>query len=190
MAEVLAIIGGVAAFTQLASTLTKLSSKLRHCVESMRCAPQEIEHFRQELIIFAGSLRHFKSLCDDWLNGMAASPKKDEHERYVAAIITECKLVVKGFKTFKDKFFGPNTPPITLDWIERLKWYLRKKELTGLTLSLSAAKGSVSLCTTSVICENLIKRIEELVRENKEISRELRREKYVSNALSARKVLF
>lgn len=175
MAEALAVVGGVAAITQLAKTLVEISSVLRSCAITMHNAPKDVKQFRLELTNLAGLLRHFQRVCGRWLTGMSASPEKDENERYVAGIIRECKNVAKGFWTLVDRFFGQSSLPITLDWIERYKWYLRKTQVNGLRLGLNAAKGSVSTCTTLVMCEDLMRRIEELERENK-VSKELQEE--------------
>ncbi|KAF2185457.1 hypothetical protein K469DRAFT_575907 [Zopfia rhizophila CBS 207.26] len=67
MADPLTLVGGIAAVIQIVEALTRLSSKLRFYIRTVRYAPREVQQFHLDLSNFSASLRMFHNQSEKWL---------------------------------------------------------------------------------------------------------------------------
>lgn len=92
MAEVLGIIGSVAAVSQLASQFVALTTSLRRALKVIRHAPEEIQSFLMDTSNFTSLLNFFAELAD---RAMKKAQGKERHrrERMIAGIRKQCRSV-------------------------------------------------------------------------------------------------
>lgn len=170
MAEILAALGGVAAGIQLADAFSKLATELRHCIRTVRYAPQQIHQFRRDLSNFSASLRMFGETSEEGLKYLTKPRKRKQREKYIAGVLEECDVVKQGFKQLLSRFFGDVIElPSFHGFLDRVRWYLGRTSVAGLKTSLESAKSSITLFLTLHTVESLHREIDELSRKSQDI---------------------
>jgi hypothetical protein len=170
MAEVLAVFGGVAGGIQLADAFLKLASKLRHCIRTVRYAPQQIHQFRLDLSNFSASLRMFVETSEKGLKYLTKPRERERRVRYIKGVLEECKVVKQGFQQLLSRFFGDVIElPSFHGYLDRVRWYLGRTSVSGLRMSLESAKSSITLFLTLHTVECLHRKIDKLRKKSQEI---------------------
>jgi hypothetical protein len=170
MAEVLAVFGGVAGGIQLADAFLKLASELRHCIRTVRYAPQQIHQFRRDLSNFSASLRMFGETSEKGLKYLTKPQEREQREKYIAGVFQECEVVKQGFKQLLSRFFRDVIElPSFHGYLDRVRWYLRRTSVAGLKMSLESAKSSITLFLVLHSIEFLHRKIDKLNKNSQEI---------------------
>jgi len=174
MAEVLLAVGGVTSFLQIANTLTSLTKELKRCIRILRYAPKEVKQLRHEMWNFSLNLQWFDNLANECLEEMEDFPEKTTRLQQLDAMLKECKMIVNGFKKFLRRFFVAKSQSSSFEvFVDRIRWYFRQSQVIGLRLALESTKSSISLFTTLLMLETLVKKIAQLERALKEVPQEL-----------------
>jgi hypothetical protein len=174
MAELLAVFGGVAGCIQLADAFLKLASKLRHCIRTVRYAPQQIHQFRLDLSNFSASLRMFGETSEKGLKYLTKPRERKQRVRYIAGVFQECEVVKQGFQQLLSRFFGDVIKlPSFHGYRDRFRWYLGRTSVAGLKMSLESAKSSITLFLALHNVEFLHRKIDKLSRKSQEIPQDL-----------------
>jgi hypothetical protein len=170
MAEVLAVFGGVAGGVQLADTFLKLASELRHCIRTVRYAPQQIHQFRRDLSNFSASLRMFGETSEKGLKYLTEPQERKRRVRYITGVFQECEVVKQGFKELLSRFFRDVIElPSFHGYLDRVRWYFGRTSVAGLKMSLESAKSSITLFLMLHAVEFLHRKIDKLSRKSQEI---------------------
>src|SRR4051794_17645720 len=98
MADPLSIVGGVAAILQISDCLTTSVRRLRHCIKTVRYAPQEVKQVRDQVSVFTTSLQLFYDYSVEFLNDMEDSLPRKTRRNLIAGLIRQCRTVQKGFE--------------------------------------------------------------------------------------------
>ncbi|KAI1748705.1 hypothetical protein F4782DRAFT_345140 [Xylaria castorea] len=105
MAESLAIIGAVAAVSQVTSELVKLTTNLRHYLKVIRRAPEEVQAFVMETSNFTGILNFFAELADNPIQNIGRREQK-RRDRRVSMVQKQCAYVCDKMEYLVDRFAG------------------------------------------------------------------------------------
>ncbi|KAI3322480.1 hypothetical protein HD806DRAFT_523313 [Xylariaceae sp. AK1471] len=103
MAEALAIIGAVAAVSQLTTGMVKLTTNLRRYIKAIRKAPEEVESFLLETSNFTGLLNSFIKLAHRPVQNMGRKERKERDGR-VYGIEKQCAYVYNKMMKLVDRF--------------------------------------------------------------------------------------
>ncbi|KAI1162997.1 hypothetical protein F5B18DRAFT_353788 [Nemania serpens] len=158
MAEVLGIIGSVAAVSQLASQFVALTTSLRRALKVIRHAPEEIQSFLMDTSNFTSLLNFFAELAD---RAMKKAQGKERHrrERMIAGIRKQCRSVCDKIADLVGHFAalarGGMTP--LEGFIERIRYLLDKPDVKDLRLSVQLAATIVNGMSTLFMWEALAK---------------------------------
>lgn len=167
--------GGIAAFIQIAETLIKLTKELRTCIRKIQYAPKEVADLHLEALNFSASLQWFHDLADTWVKSIEGSADKEARNHHLEGLIRVCRTVEKGFERLLVKCSRNSTQNSRLQqYIDRVRWYLWQRHVTGLRLSVQTAKLDIGLFATFLMCEDQRKRIRELEKHSREVPQELR----------------
>jgi hypothetical protein len=170
MAEVLAIIGGVAGGIQMADAFLKLASKLEKFIRTVRYAPQQVRQFRCDLSTFSASLHMFAEVSERGLKYLTKAREREHREKYIAGVIQECEAVKQGFKQLLSRFFEDVIElPSFHGYLDRVRWYLGRTSVAGLKISLESAKSSITLFNSLHTVEFLHRKIDKLIRKSQEV---------------------
>ncbi|OAF98548.1 uncharacterized protein CC84DRAFT_519888 [Paraphaeosphaeria sporulosa] len=174
MAEVLAIVGGVAGGIQMADAFLKLASELRHFIRTVRYAPQQVHQFRRDLSNFSASLRMFGETSEKGLKYLTKPRERKQREKYIAGVFQECEVVKQGFKQLLSRFFEDVIElPSFHGYLDRVRWYLGRTSVAGLKMSLESAKSSITLFLSLHTVEFLHRKIDKLSRKSQEVPQDL-----------------
>ncbi|KAI8946946.1 hypothetical protein F4801DRAFT_31911 [Xylaria longipes] len=105
MAEPLAIIGAVAAVSQVTGELVKLTTNLRHYLKVVRRAPEEIQAFMMETSNFTGLLNFFTELADNSVKDTGRREQRRRDKR-VSMVQNQCAYVCDKMEYLVDRFAG------------------------------------------------------------------------------------
>jgi len=99
MAEVLGVIGTVAAVAQIAVELVKLGTTLRRHIKAIRKAPDEVRNFLYDSNSFVGLIQLFVGRANE-----AMKTLKGREERTISHIYRQCKNVSRMMMNLVGRF--------------------------------------------------------------------------------------
>lgn len=179
MAEIVALVGIVSSFIQVADSFTRTTSQLKEFIRVIRHAPQEVEFMRQEASTFSTSLVWFQQQLRPWYEGLKDLSEKRIRKEHVKGLLWQCETVDKGFRKLLDKYFADKTQQSRIqEWLDRIRWYFRQPEVAGLRVSLCCVMRSVNMFITLAMFDTLMARIRELEAAAKGVPGELREQMY------------
>ncbi|KAI0864906.1 hypothetical protein F4860DRAFT_383154 [Xylaria cubensis] len=105
MAEPLAILGAVAAVSQVTGDLVKLTTRLRHCLKVIRSAPEEVQAFVIETSNFTGLLNFFTELAEHTVQDIGRREQRKRDNR-ISRVKDQCTYVRGKMKYLVNRFAG------------------------------------------------------------------------------------
>ncbi|KAI0551559.1 hypothetical protein F4679DRAFT_538359 [Xylaria curta] len=105
MAEPLAILGAVAAVSQVTGELVKLTTHLRHYLKIVRSAPEEVQAFVMETSNFTGLLNFFTELAESPVKDSGRREQR-KRERRIEMVQNQCTYVCDKMEYLVDRFAG------------------------------------------------------------------------------------
>ncbi|KAI0466740.1 hypothetical protein F4859DRAFT_526416 [Xylaria cf. heliscus] len=154
MAEPLAIIGAVAAVTQVTGDLVKLTTNLRRYLKVIHRAPEEVQAFVMETSNFTGLLNFFTELAYQPVKDIGRRERGKREER-VSMVEKQCAYVCHKMKYLVERFSGLANGNMTR-WesvIERLRYLLDKPDVKDLRLSVQLAATTINTMSTLFLWE-------------------------------------
>ncbi|KAI1341403.1 hypothetical protein F5Y15DRAFT_375998 [Xylariaceae sp. FL0016] len=156
MGDPLTIIGSIAAISQIACGLAKLTRDLRLHAKTMQSAPEEINFFILETTNFTNTINLFHDTIRDAAEHIDDS-RKEQWRRSMYGIRRQCKFVNSGMievvRRFKD-VSRRNSGSLQTFWA-RIAWLLKKPDVTGLRLTIATALQSLNLLGCILSLEKL-----------------------------------
>lgn len=179
MAEIVALVGVISSFIQVADSLTRTTSQLNEFIRAIRHAPKEVEFMRREASMFSSNLVWFQQQLGPWFESLKDESEKRTREEHVQGILQQCKTVDKGFRKLLENFFAHKPQQSRIqEWLDRIRWYLKQHQVTGWRLSLCYAMHCVNMFITLTMSDTLMAKIRELEAAAKRVPEEFRQQKY------------
>ncbi|TRX95747.1 hypothetical protein FHL15_003301 [Xylaria flabelliformis] len=154
MAEPLAIIGAVAAVSQVTGDLVKLTTHLRHYLKVIRSAPEEVQAFVIETSNFTGLLNFFTELAEHPVKDIERREQKKRDKR-ISRVEDQCAYVRGKMEYLVDRFAGLANGNLTAleSLVERIKYLLDKPDIKDLRLSVQSATITINTMSTLFLWE-------------------------------------
>lgn len=146
MADQLRTVGGIDAIMDVSHSLLHFTSKLKLCLRTTSFMPPEIEDLSRECLSFSTELRWFHKRYQKSTREEKASPEKQGRNSHLAGLIRQCLAVKSGLKELLSRYLlTDGRPRSSYGGMDRVRWYFRRHQLTGLRFLLESAKSSVIL---------------------------------------------
>lgn len=146
MADQLSTVGGIDAVMDISQALLHVTSKLKLCLRTTSYVPTEIDHLSRECLSFSTELRWFYKRYHGSSGLGKASHDTEGRSTHITGIIKQCIAVKTGLKELLSRYmFLDGRPRAGYGGMDRVRWYFRRHQLTGLRFLLESAKSSVIL---------------------------------------------
>ncbi|KAI0186380.1 hypothetical protein EV127DRAFT_514405 [Xylaria flabelliformis] len=154
MAEPLAILGAVAAVSQVTGDLVKLTTHLRHCLKVIHGAPEEVQAFVIETSNFTGLLNFFTELAEHTVKDIGRREQRKRDKR-ISRVKDQCTYVRGKMKYLVNRFAGLADGNLTAleSLVERIKYLLDKPDIKDLRLSVQSATITINTMSTLFLWE-------------------------------------
>jgi len=162
MAEVLAVIGGVVACTQLAEKFVELSDKLKRYRKIIRDAPKQIDDLREDTCLFATGLESLAEGAKKAFEGHQQTRRVQRVTRNMDHIILQGKNIRKAIRMLLQDFNLSRAASSFKKLRTRLKWLRRQHHVQFLQVWLSKMKHDVSFLSTTFLIDALLNQIKSL----------------------------
>ncbi|KAI1742698.1 hypothetical protein F4680DRAFT_24434 [Xylaria scruposa] len=154
MAEPLAILGAVAAVSQVTGELVKLTTHLRHYLKVVRSAPEEVQAFVMETSNFTGLLNFFTELAESPVKDIGRRERRKREGR-ISMVQNQCTYVCDKMEYLVDRFAGLARGDLTPleSLVERIRYLLDKPDIKDLRLSVQSATVTINTMSTLFLWE-------------------------------------
>jgi hypothetical protein len=162
MAELL---GGIAAGLQIAQALSQLSTKLNHCITTMRKAPEQVRAFHTEITVFTQSLETFHSVATHMLSDLdTISPELLQIGKTIKLVMQQSYNVRKGTRNLLKM-----VRQFTGSLLARFQWLWKQKSLAVLLNVLNTVKWDLSIVQGNLSLYALWEVVKKLKRQDREV---------------------
>jgi hypothetical protein len=179
MAEVIVIIGGVAACTQLAKEFLRLSDKLRRSLKFLRNAPQLIFDLREETTFFATCLKKLIQAANKAYSSDAQVVKAQEITDALRYVTAQGRRIGTAIRTLLRDFSGWSSASKLQEWLSKLRLAFRQPQLQFLQSTLSKVKQDVYLLALTVTLDLLLQKAAHFEAKGLKVPKELTEDMYV-----------
>ncbi|KAI0152940.1 hypothetical protein GGR57DRAFT_513465 [Xylariaceae sp. FL1272] len=184
------VLGSVAAIVQLTGLLINTTTELRHYINSIRKAPEEIEYFMLETSNFIGLLHFFSRTTKGYLQTLDTQRVK-ETETLVWNIERQCTHVLDGIEDLTSRFEelarGDMHPIQKL--LNAIKFIFDKPDVSKLKLDLQLALLIVQSLTAQFSLELALKGNDGFASEIQMLRKQLRNLKPMTQKVTQKLVI-
>ncbi|KAK8083632.1 hypothetical protein PG996_002413 [Apiospora saccharicola] len=137
---------GVTALLPIALMLLSAGRQLKGVVRELRTAPEDVNHFMDEMIFYSRFLRKFHRTIHEAGHNLEPEEAAERRE-LVYHVVRQAATVMKGVKDVFPIFEAVQAEEnlSSTSFMTRLRWYSKKSEVAHLRKCLADAKSTAQL---------------------------------------------
>lgn len=166
MAEVVAVIGAIAACSQLVEGFGKLSRTIRTTSKGMHYVPKYISELRNGTEIFIICLKKLIRAADKLYRKEPDSEGAQETRRGLTMIKSQGRLLKKEIHELMRRVQGQRRSSTVMCWLDKFGVLLNQGSIQCLQKSLDRLIQHIASLASGVILDDLIAKVESLEAQN------------------------